>query len=402
MVSIPSKLNSSVIQPLSQTLKTVASKTQVDSRVALVAITLLAIVAAVIFLVRRRRQEQYQSQPGNNTHTFATYNCGQLGDAESVLDLKKRLNGGYQLPSGESTKKDQNDFRSIKPDFISNSELKEIRTAGLKATIQKVVNQGSQILCLQEIIRSDVQNDRLNFLPAGFNSVRLIPEDDLIGWAVAWDTSRYENVHQYLEPFDVESSSAGRRYAVIVELKDKQNGKVLRVASAQLHGYNIQGGEWLNGSNEENKAEVLEREKNKLEEAAEMFNGLLGRIKTVKDSEYSQWAFSQWLIGYRAPPGAVIIGMDSNATPASSPSHFQHMETHGFQREKGKEIGTNYNYDVLRAVQLDYVGVCPLQGTTATLGEMCTIKDDQGRELQVFEGENPSDHLPLIQTVTIR
>ncbi|MBA3238390.1 MAG: hypothetical protein H0T62_08620 [Parachlamydiaceae bacterium] len=315
-----------------------------------------------------------------STVRIVSYNAGRVEDYDNVRKLRVLCKG--VLPETEADisetfdavqKKDS--AKILPPDeFIAAQKQRRIETANLfkdqkteiRKTIHKIIENGADILCLQEV-DNNIFKENDSVLPSHFSS--RIPRENC---AVAWNTEKYRLIGEHSTFRD-----AYNRTCVFVDLKIIHTNKIIRVASHHLCGYNLKLAQLALQNGE--KLDQLKR-------PLECLNDTLEAIKTCET----------------VMPDVLILGMDSNATLETSPGHFETIENHEFIRDLQDTGPTNVNPDLNQPVKLDYLIAAPMNGRIIEIERHIPIIKKNGEEWTLWNKKNPSDHLPIGATVTIK
>lgn len=308
-----------------------------------------------------------------------SYNLGTLRDYKNVIKLREICNGSLPANSLDIqtaiNKACEEEPFVAKPTAEFKIELEDIKKENaerpikhkneLRKTIHKIIDQGAEILCLQEVFGNKLDG-KDSILPVHFANQNY---DN--NCAVAWNMEKFKLMRS-----DIEEDDRGR-FCVFVDLKNIQTNKIIRVASHHLWGYNLQG------------AQTAQKDNTQFGELAgpiKCLNSILTAVKSCAE----------------VTPDAIILGMDSNATPETSPQHFQTIIDHGFSRDLADTKPTNVNPDLNEAVKLDYLIAAPSNGNTVEITKKIPITMKNGTEWTLWNKKNPSDHLPIGATVTIK
>lgn len=311
---------------------------------------------------------------------IVSYNAGTIRDYEDVIKLRNLCGGNLPENSldientfAEASKEEPfvkleiNEFKANQERIkLERAALLNNHKADIRKTIGKIVEKGAEILCLQEV-HDDKFKENDSILPSHFSN-----RNYGNNCAVAWDTTKYTLIGDFATYKDDRG-----RDCVYVNLKNNQTNKIIRVASYHLVGYDLK------------KAQIAHQNDEQFGEITRPIKCLTGTLEALKNCD--------WLT-----PDAVILGMDSNATPETSPKHFETFETHGFIRDHKDTKPTNINADLCEPVKLDYLLASPLNGGTVEIESYVPITKKNGNEWTLWNKKNPSDHLPIGATVTIK
>lgn len=293
-----------------------------------------------------------------------TYNAGGFGDYRLAVQFRDLSNG--KLPdTPEGILQIVNEGMSWADK--DNKTAREDHKTEIRNTLAKVVASGADILCLQEVQKSQFEESG-SILPPNFQHV--FYKDP----AIAWNADKYTLIGE------AQVLTMNGEPCLFADLQDNLSKKIIRAASYHNPGYNLKEAQ-----------EFFDRDEYYpvLDTGIKSLKIVLSHLKETEREEGSP------------KPDAIILGIDMNNSPEKAPGLFRMVESNGFRRDLKDTSPSHVNLGVIEPLKFDYVLACPSDGNNIEIEKFIPITDENGQEWAPWNSQNPSDHLPVGARVTI-